>query len=249
MAQPKLSNATEQQILAIGPFDGLDATTDAYYVAGTYARDVLNFIPNQRYQGLAPVNGRIAGQYFTDSPITSLTIDYPASAPPTLIAMKANGQFVQQPFSPPNFWQVLPVPSFGGNVPTGKAGDFTSYGHWTYFSNQDVNALCYKFDNSLAATFWGIYQAGSPPQFALTSPSNGMIYGNAYYYRYTYAADNATDPGLSQESSPSPPAGPFNIGTPLGAPMSNGATVAQNAAPTVVANTTGGTMPDNTYFV
>jgi hypothetical protein len=248
MGAPASSKRPTQPLLTIGPTDGLDATTDPFFIDNTYARDLINFAPNHFYRSLAPIRGRLGGQYYANDPITSLAIDYPHNNPPALVGVTSNGEFIYQNPADPDPWALIPVPSWDGNSPTGTPGEFARYKTWLFFTNQDVNALAYKFDANLDATFWGIFMPPAKPATTVTSPSNGMIYGNAYYYRYTYAADNATDPGLSQESSPSAPTGPLNIGTPLGPPASGSATIAQTPAP-VIAQSTGGSIPDGTYIV
>jgi hypothetical protein len=249
MGAPVSSRKPTQPLLSIGPTDGLDATTDPFYIEGNYTRDLINFAPNHFYKSLAPIRGRIPGAFFFPGHATSLVLDYPQNEPPALVAVTTIGEFVTQNPLDPEPWTSIPVPLWKGNGPTGKAGEFTRYKAWLFFTNDDPNGLCYKFSSELNATFWGIYAPPALPATTVTSPSNGMIYGNAYYYRYTYAADRDTDPGLHQESSPSAPAGPFNIGTALGPPTSNGATVVQTPAPTLAPDTLAGTIPANTYFV
>lgn len=250
MAQPKLSNATIQPLLVIGPFDGVDATTDPAYIEATYARDAINFVPNHAYRGLAPIRGRVGGIQPLPQPAASLAIFYPHNQPATLFAACTDGSFNQTPAPVTSPWTPVPVPPApNGATINGEPGAFARYKAWLFFTNGNNNGICYKFDSQFAATFWGIYQPPSKPALNITSPNGGMIYGNAYYYRYTYAADNTTDPGLSQESSPSAPAGPFNIGTSLSPPVTSSATQAQFAAPTVVGNASGGSIPDGTYAV
>jgi hypothetical protein len=250
MAQPKLSNQSVQQLLAIGPLAGLDATTDAFLLDNTYARDLLNFVPNHAYKGISPIRGRIGGSTFLNAPVTSLAIYYASGKPPSLVAATALGNLAYSNFQSNNpVWQLITIPpSPSGDVITGSPGSFVRYKGWLFFTNADPNAICYKFDKDYNATFWGISPPAAHPMENITSPNNGMIYGDAYYYRYTYKADGNTDPGLNQESSPSPPAGPFNIGTPLGPPASNSATIAQTPAPTL-GQGTGGSIPDGTYIV
>src|ERR1700683_1787348 len=241
MAQPKLSQKSVQQLLAIGPLAGLDATTDAFLLDQTYARDILNFVPNHAYKGLAPIRGRLAGVTYLDAEPTSLAIYYSTSSPTSLVAATALGTLAYSNFLRPNpVWQPIPIPPApSGDVISGAPGSFVRYKGWLFFTNADPNAICYKFDSNYVATFWGISPPASQPAEATTSPSTGMIYGDTIYYRYTYAADGNLDPGLHQESSPSPPAGPFSIGTPLGPPLSGSATIAQTPAPILNFTTSG----------
>lgn len=249
MGQPKLSNASTRPLIGIGPLAGLDATTDPYFLGATYVTDSNNFVPNHSYQGLAPIRGRLGATWFWDALITSVTIYYPHGNPAALVVCDASGGFAHQPISPTAPWTGIAVPSHGSHSPTGNPGAFARYLSWLFFTNNDPNALCYKFDKDYNATFWQIAQSPKKPDVDVTSPANGLIYGSAYYYRYTYAADNTTDPGLSLESSPSPPTGPIDIGVPLGPPGSNGATINQSPAPTLVPDTAGGTIPPGTYFI
>jgi hypothetical protein len=248
VGQPKLSNQSIKPLLGIGPFAGLDATTDPYYVDGTYATDVLNLVPNRAYQGLVPIRGRVAGVNILPATPETLAIYYPRGVPTKLVAAAADGNFYRKEIgaSP---WVNIPVPSWMGNSPSGNPGAFARYKAWLFFSNQDVNDLNYKFDRDFVATFWGITHSPTNPDVDITSPEKGAIYGTAYYYRYTYAANYPANHTLDQESSPSPPSGPFDIGTPLGPPTSNGATVQQAGAPSLSFDTSGGTIPANSYFI
>ena len=249
MGQPKLSNASTQQLLAVGPLNGLDASTDAFFLDGQYVRDMLNFVPNHGYLGLTQIRGRVGGRYYLPSPPTSLAIFYSKTEDPRLVTVTQEADFAWQDIPNPAQWARINIPFWNSIGPTGMPGSFIRYKAWLFFTNEDPNALCYKFDTELKATFWGIAPPPGHPMETTTSPPNGMIYGDNIYYRYTYSADNATDPGLSQESSPSPAAGPFKIGTPLGPPSSSGATIAQTPAPTLAQSTAGGTIPPGTYFI
>jgi hypothetical protein len=243
--QPKLSNASIKPLLSIGPLSGLDATTDPLFVEGAYATDILNYVPNHAYQGITPIRGRIPGVIaLLGGFAKSLSLWYPSNHL-TVVATAANslGSTFQYKTPPALTWTPILVPlRTSGMLPSSAPGQFSSYHNWLFFSNGDNQAQCYKFDTSMNATFWQIAPASVAPTKTITAATSSGIFGSGYYWRYTYS-------NSVQESSPSPPLGPINMGLELAPPNSNTATVTQYQAPTVTPTTGTGSIPSGTYYV
>lgn len=250
MSQPKLSNQNIEALLTVGPLAGLDVSTDPYYVDAPLVIDLLNYVPNHRYKALCPIRGRLANNVPAENTPTVLGLTT-YQGQPAVILCTSDGTIQYAAFT--NWanviaWTMIGLPTFVG-TPSGKQGQFSSYSSWTFFSNGNNTGLAYKFDKNLAATMWQIAPPPSAPAFALTSPSNGLIFGSTYYWRYTYSNASTTTTDLAQESSPSDPIGPQDVGAGLGPPNSNTANVTQTAAPTLAVSATAGTMAADTYFI
>lgn len=172
MGQPKLSNANGalKPLLSVGPFGGLDATTDPYYVDGTHLVDMLNIVPNREYQGYSSMRGRalitpaVPDPSF-GNPVNALGFYYIAQPLPYMLAV-VGGRMSYKLFGSANNWTVIK------NLPTvgGATGSFVPYLNWDFYSDPSagqvtgVSSNQIKIDNSFNVTNWQIL----PPFTAAT---------------------------------------------------------------------------------
>ena len=181
-------------------------------------------------------------------PISGLALFYiPTSgAQPVIVATwSALSGFRYKTFGTAGGWATNGV---GYNL--GSPGAFDSYLNWLFYSDPGANqnqrtqrANQLKLDNtvSLSVTNW---QANPPPGPPGTPSinNNGAIWGNGYYWRYTYS--NAV-----LETSPSDPIGPFNV-TQISPPPSGTGLAIAPPPPPVLSVTGGGSLPARTeYYV
>jgi len=196
------SNDYIQELLTIGPFTGLDATTGTYFVGQGLATDLLNIVPDRRYQSYVTVQGRANALL---GPLPSQCYGLTKFARQGMNAVyiaAANNAGIGslQSFALGGTPSALVLP-LGTTITASTKSVFTQYQNanatpvngWTFVAAGTTNAL--KIDLNLAVTNWQV----APPTAAPTLASSaGVITSpNPYYYRYTYS--NAI-----LESSPSP---------------------------------------------
>lgn len=181
----------EKPLMTTGPFQGLDASNDPFYIDPKFALSAQNFYPNTAFQGFSVAQGR---SFFTNG-------NLPAAA--------IGGQIFKF-FTSPTTWAYLIYASNGqqyrftslsgytavGAVGTGSppSAKWVSAQNWAFFSNGiDVPV---KIDTSFNVTNWGIVAPASAPTATPTTGGN-LTPGSAYAYLLTY--DNAV-----QESTAGP---------------------------------------------
>lgn len=195
----RLSNDYIRELMVLGPFEGIDATTAPIYVDQNHAVDATNVVPDRAYLGYVTAQGR------TDLGVTGL----PATDPNALIkCLDATGvyylAYYPAPtsaiyfFRPGGAASSLSLPS--GATITGP-GNFTQGRYWTFLATNAIGdtPLKIKYDTHVV-TNWGIV----PPAGALTSAAGaaGVLNFPAYQWRVTFGV---TAGGVSvQESSPGP---------------------------------------------
>jgi hypothetical protein len=248
MPSPQLINATIKTLLSIGPVGGTDATTDPFYVDEKKAVRTTNLVPNRTYLAYATMRGRTTQ---TNVPVgtTYEGLKFYNVAPgtqgilPLSVAAMNNAGLIDFQWAVANgVYTNIILPVFNGAPPPAPPANQTtmdSYMTWLFASSQDPNGQVYKFDQSLNATFW---QIGMPSFFGPGLPafSNGMIYGTGYYWCFTFA-------NQTQESAPSRPVGPYNLGVINGPPLTSSAN-GPPAAPTI-AHVAGGSIPSGAYYI
>jgi hypothetical protein len=206
-AQPALSNHYIQELMTIGPFKGIDATTAPIYVDPDHAVDALNIVPDRAYSGYVTAQGR------SDLGVTGLpsTVGDPDSL---IKCLDATGVYylAYYPelsqiwfFRPGGAATSLTLPA--GAILTGKA-QFVQGGYWTFLSTtiQTDTPLKIKYDTH-TVTMWGIIA----PTTALSSAASGSGALNFADYQWvvTYGV---TAGGVSiQESSAGPSSAPLAL--------------------------------------
>lgn len=170
-----------QELLAVGPFGGLDTTTEPYFVAATNFVDGSNFIPNFGYAGFVTVEGRLP---FLASPLpgvcTGITRVGIAGSPDLyLFAVTVSGIGYIYSANQGGTATVVPTPvPLTPNLNT----QFADGLHWVFINNGTDTGL--KYDVLTGdITYWGL----TPPATAPTLVTAGtcLMYGT-YYYCITF---------------------------------------------------------------
>lgn len=198
-----LVNQDVTELLTVGPFTGLDATTGTYFVGEGLGTDLLNIVPDRRYQSYVTAQGRVnalAGPL--PSQCYGLTkFSRQGMSAVYIAASNSGGLGTLQQFVLGGSPTPLTLPS-GATIATSNKTVFTQYQNanatpvngWTFTAAGTSNTL--KIDLNLNVTNWQV----APPTIAPTAVGGGagnILSLSPYYYRYTYS--NAT-----LESSPSP---------------------------------------------
>jgi hypothetical protein len=201
------SNARVQELMTLGPFNGIDATTSPYYVAQDKAVDMTNFVGDRQYQGLVTVQGRTQA-------ITSAL----ASAPLAMVKFTRSGfptvyiAFVDLGGLPafPGLQQFTlggaPSPLFfPSNITqlTFRPAQFVSADRWVFLSPVGLNDTPLKIAyDTLTVTSWGIQPPATAPGVSATGV--GLLNFSGYQYTVTFGVNQG---GVTiQESSPAPSA-------------------------------------------
>lgn len=192
---PTLTNDYVQELLTLGPFLGVDATTAPYYVDPNHAVDAVNVVPDRAYQGYVTVQGRIS------LAVTGL----PAEPLAMVKALDGTGVYYLAVvagniyfFRPSSAAAILPKPA-GGVLTVGPT--FAVAGQWIFIctDGQNDTPLKIKYDTH-TVTNWGIAPPASAPTVA--DGGAGVLNFAGYQYRVTFGV---TSGGISiQESSPGP---------------------------------------------
>lgn len=189
MAQQKLADAQVPELLAVGPFLGIDATTSKYFLDQYHANDAIAVVPDRMFQGYLTAKGRVAA---ISSPYLSTFFG--------LYQLQRQGQAdiylatVNQAGVGKLQWAAI-----AGTPATLSApmitnawvnASFASQQNWTFVADGASANTPVKVDNSLTVTNWGITAPGAP---TVAAGAAGVLNGT-YFYIITFA-------NASQESS------------------------------------------------
>lgn len=189
------------KLFEVGPFEGLDLTTDPMRVLGQNAVDTLNHDPSRMYGALGFARGRKSGAaQLTRNAVASVAIfhaddgDYLLTFQPTDPTHLF--QVSKLPLATNAYQDVLaPAALWGTNV----SAVFAEYGGFAFFTNKhDTPAMKIAGAAPTAATPWQIAPPLTAPGIVQANTANALLEGR-YWYRQTFG-NSAT----SQESSPSP---------------------------------------------
>jgi len=196
-----LTNQDITELLTVGPFKGLDATTSTFFVGEGLATDLLNIVPDRRYQSYVTAQGRLAA---LTGPLPSrcygLTkFQRQGLSAVYLAAADSGGVGTLQMFAlggapSPLTLPVAPAASQRSVFTQYQNANASPVNGWTFAALGTTNT--FKIDLNLAVTNWQI----APPTFTPTTALSGVgniLSPNFYYYRCTYS-------NASQESSPGP---------------------------------------------
>jgi len=175
-----------QELLAVGPFGGIDATTDPFFISQVCLADCQNLIPNAHYGGYLTVPGRI--EVFNDQ----------------LPSVPTGMGVLQQAGQPDVYLFAATDPTtnighlYAGTLQTGiltrlTAPDlqpnqltyFVPSKKWVFVSNGVDTPL--KIDTALNVTQWGIVAPSDAPKGNTTGV--GPLSGT-YYYCETFSNGN-----------------------------------------------------------
>jgi hypothetical protein len=179
MAQRRLADSQVQELLACGPFLGIDNASTPYYVDALHAADAINVLPNRAFGGFTTIKGR-AGAF--SSPFASQLFGftkYQRSGQADIYVAACNSggagvlQYATLGGAPSNL--SLPVAWTQSHETS-----FVPYQNWLFASNGNDTPL--KIDTSLNVTRWGIVAPGAP---SVSVGGTGNLNGT-YYYIITY---------------------------------------------------------------
>jgi len=193
-----------QSLLSVGPFGGIDPTTESYYVNQTNFIDMMNLIPNVGYGGYVVTPGR---QIFSQIPnvlpyhivamekFSTLTVEN------GYIVICDNGGNAEIYYCANGAQTFLPIPAGAMFRTQYVVDDITMtatptmaiYGKWIFLTNGVDVPL--KIDTSLNVSYWGIVAATTAP--TAIAGATGNLTGT-FVYTITYAtADQESGQGFN----------------------------------------------------
>ena len=167
MAQPKLGDANITELLAVGPFLGIDAGDSSYFVDQFHATDSINVVPNRKFLGYLTTKGRASAFTGAFASATWGAAQFQRIGQSDLYIVATNSGGHGQ----------LQVASLGGppaliSIPTplsqSQETSFAEAQGWMFLTNNSDTPL--KIDTNLAVTNWQMV----PP---LTAPTVGSFVG------------------------------------------------------------------------
>lgn len=183
-----------EELLAVGPFGGIDPTTETYYVSQTNFVDMMNIVPNVGYGGYVTAPGRIVfpiipgllpGHILSISKFSTQTVEYGYivivdSSPNVRLFYCATG--VQQELMLPAgamFRSTYVV----DNITLDTSFSTVTYGRWLFITNGVDKPI--KVDTDFLVSYWGITGPTTVPTATATGP--GVLTGQ-FIYTVTFAA-------------------------------------------------------------
>jgi hypothetical protein len=173
-------NAQEKPLLTAGPFVGMDATTDPYYVDGQHAVSLLNVVPNRQYNSYVTARGRVAFTGIHTLPAAAVGDFYKFYTTPTTpywLVFTANGYIYL--FQSGGTFATVDL----GLTTSPLTSKFCSSRQWVFFTDGVDTPI--KIDASGTLTNWGIVAPTTAP--TLTPGTGGLLTsGGAYAYLVTF---------------------------------------------------------------
>ena len=176
------TNDGNQSLLEVGPFGGIDTTTEPYYVSKTNFVDMQNLLPNKGYGGYVTAAGR---QVFLANSLPGICRGFQKFSRPGIpngyiFACDVGGvgalYYAVQGGTP----TALSLPS-GTSLSSEQQFSFAVYQTWCFITNGVDTPL--KVDESLNVTRWGIDAPLTAPTL-LVAGSSTMV--GTYYYTITF---------------------------------------------------------------
>lgn len=179
------------ELLTVGPFGGLDPTTNPYFVAPTNFVSGENFVPNHGYGGFVTVMGRnVALARPLPGPCNGMHVVHRQDQDDIyLFAVDISTHSKPEPVGT-LYWASL------GGVPVqlelpqettltgGQQTFFADCQQWVFVTNGIDRPL--KVDLDLNVTYWGILAPIEAPTVATCGP--GVLLGT-YHYCFTWGND------------------------------------------------------------
>lgn len=221
----KLTNEIYEELLAVGPFTGIDNTTDPYYLQGGVGVDSVNIMPDRTYQSYVTAQGRYP---FGTAPLGTLAATVNAGA---LFKFNNGGNGYTGPLAGTTVYYFIVCSNnnmysfqINSTTPTlALAPIIAGIGTGSY-SGPYPQWVTYPYSTPYGSTYSGIYYSSGagygievnfngttsyswqiPPP--LTGPTPALVASTSggplntaltpFSYRYTYQ-------GNGKESSPSP---------------------------------------------
>jgi hypothetical protein len=180
------------ELLTVGPFGGLDPTTNPYFVAPTNFVDGENFVPNHGYGGFVTVMGRnVALATPLPGPCRGMHVFHRQGLPDIyLFAVDVDVDPAPQLGVGALYWaplggiaQPLALPQ-DITLTGGQQTFFADCSQWVFITNGVDRPL--KIDINLLVTYWGILAPTAAPVPSIAGP--GPLLGT-YYYAFTWGND------------------------------------------------------------
>ena len=193
--------------MSLGPVNGIDTTTIAYYVAPDKAVDMVNFVGDRNYQGLVTAQGRVQAiaSALNSSPFALAKFE--RSGFPTVYVAFTENSGTFPPFATLQYFQLNGAP-VTLVLPTGSKLDFlpaqfVAADRWLFLSPVGLNDTPLKIAyDTLTVTNWGIQPPAAGPAVAATGV--GVLNFAGYQYTVTFGVNQGGT--TIQESSPAPSA-------------------------------------------
>ena len=206
---PKSSSEFMVELLSVGPFQGLDNTTDPFYLQGGVGVDSTNTSFDRVYQSYVTIQGRarFVPTGFSYPLLSLYKFQFESANPGTspgspiyyTTANPGGSSYLESFRSGTGF--TAPNNNTGNTINVGTNTQFVSYQQnnpgspylplqgWAFLTDG------YKIDNGNNVTNWQAAPPVSAPAFAGFSLSANTLIGT-YYWRYTYSnAILETSPG------------------------------------------------------
>lgn len=179
-----------KELFKVGPFGGIDLTTDPDKINPTLAMDTANIAPYRTYGQAVAAKGRSSGALNAGSAITNF---FPFQSSTSLAFLGAGGGLATGPLGGSITSVTMPT---GASYTPGKKIRCDVYGGQIYVTDGGDQPIKISQSAITVATNWGI----NPPTGAITvAVGAGTNLTGQYYWCYTYL--NST---TQQESSHSP---------------------------------------------
>lgn len=193
MAQQQLAESQITELLTVGPFLGIDASTSKYFLDQYHANDSIAVVPNRAFLGYITARGRVSAiaTPFLSGFFGLRQFQRTGQADVYVGAVNQGGVGKLQ-------YSVLSGSPVTLTTPTTPVNwisvSFASQQNWLFVSDGSSGNTPLKVDTSLNVTRWGI----AAPSSAITAAAGaaGNLLGQYYYF--------ATFFNANQESSPSP---------------------------------------------
>jgi hypothetical protein len=186
-----------QELLAIGPFGGIDLTTSIFYVKAPNFINMLNVVPNRQYVGYSSVQGR--SNLFLNLP-TAITQNNPTGYPAITLLSASDG------------WSIAAIWQFNG-----------TFAPW-FSQPQQVYIICYNCagtgaiaENSIALAVWAP-QTPAMPLTQIYGPSTpyslaAFMYSAAPQNQFLFVGGIRTFQDGTSNNQPQTTAQPLKIST------------------------------------
>lgn len=170
------------ELLTVGPFGGLDPTTNPYFVSQTNFVAGENFVPNHGYGGFVTVMGRnVALATPLPGPCNGMHVFHRQGLPDIYLFAVDVGEVGALYWAPlGGVAQPLDLP-LNMTLTAGQQTFFADCSQWVFLTNGMDRPL--KVDTLLNVTYWGILAPIDAPTVSIAGP--GVLLGT-YYYCFTW---------------------------------------------------------------
>lgn len=200
MAQRRIADSAVQELLTVGPFLGIDASTSKYFLDQYHGTDSIAMVPNRAFQGYVTSRGRVhALSAAYASALFGLTKFQRAGLPDLYLAATNGataGELQQAQLGAAPSTLALPA---GTTLGKSLETSFVPYQQWLFETNGNDTPL--KIDTNLTVSRWQMAAPASGPTLqtfpAPASPTLALVAGAsnaaAVYACCTYVDANGNE--------------------------------------------------------